>query len=286
MGLTSSLRTVGALLGQPLDRPVTARKFRNTAITVHTLEPSAPWVWEPQPAVGDEVAMVALAHDAVRVEWEPDASEKSSAVLLHPHRFTRVSAHEQTSVMCVWVPWDALEEVADSISCAPVLAKTPLVVGLRGFVRAMVARSSTATIYTDYLVEKLLAEMVFGVVLETGSGADALARESAARQQRPIDRARTLMLLRRTDPAFNVEDLARELHMSTRQLQRAFSAEGSSPADELRRLRAEHARDLLADEAYAMLTVEEVATHSGFGTSAALRRAFSALGMPSPRRQG
>lgn len=286
MSVASNLSTPGRLLGQPADKPVSARRFRQAAITVHTLDPSASWSWQAQPPVGDEVAVIGLVQSSVRMDWGADATDADFALFLHPHRELTVSSEEPVSVICVWVPWSAIEEAGADAPCAPVLGRTPLVVGLRGFVRSLIGRTSTPTIYTDYLVEKLLAEMAFGALLEAGYGDAAMARESAARQPRPVDRARTLMLLRRTDPSFKVEDLARELHMSTRQLQREFSAEGSSPAEELRRMRVEQARELFADPSYATLTVDEIAAHSGFGTSAALRRAFASLGMSMVRGHG
>ena len=286
MSVDAKLRSPGVLLGQPGDNPSVARRFRQTAITAHTLDPASPWQWMPQAANGDELALVAFVPSTVCVESGGVTSDADAGVLLHPHRPVAVSAAEPTSIMCVWVPWHALDEAGDSADeCVPSLAPTPLLLGLRGFASTLVGRGPQPTIYTDYLVEKLLAEMVFGVILEAGYGEAAMAREAAGRQPRPLERARTLMLIRKGDPSFGVDDLAKELHLSTRQLQRVFSAEGSSPAEELRRMRAESAQELLSDSSYSTLTVDEIAVHSGFGTSAALRRAFTALGISSPRRR-
>lgn len=283
----TDLGGLGRLIGDAGSNPVSARRFRSAAITVHTLDPASTWRWRPQEALGDEKSLLAYVQSPVRIGVDDQQSTAEAGFFLHPHRAYEVSVDEPASVLCIWVPWSVIEELDDgTFDGPPELVATPLMLGLRAFANAVVGRASQPTIYTEFLVEKLLAEMVFGAVLEAGRGELAVVRDAPAREARPIERARTLMLIRRGDSAFGVEELARELHLSTRQLQRVFAAAGSSPADELRRLRAELAQQLLDDATYSPLTVEEIAAHSGFGTAAALRRAFSALGLSSPRRRG
>lgn len=287
VAVLAEIGVLGRLLGHPGDTPVSARRFRSTAVTVHTLDVGTPWDWKPQAPLGDEMALLAHVHSPVRIGIAGREVEAGAGFFLHPHCPSVVTADEATTVLCAWVPWSAIEELDDgTLRSFAIAAATPLLLGVRGFVSALVGRGAVPTVYTDYLVEKLLAEMVFGAVLEGGRADAGVAREAAARDSRPLERARTIMLLRRGDPSFGIEELARELHMSTRQLQRVFASDGVSPADELRRLRVELAQELIAGDAYAPLTVEEIATHSGFGTAAALRRAFAAQGLPSPRRRG
>lgn len=69
-----------------------------------------------------------------------------------------------------------------------------------------------------------------------------------------------------------------------RHVQRMFAEVGSSPAAELRLLRVELAQNMLQDPEYDLLSLAEVAEYSGFRSSAALRRAFVACGLPVPRR--
>lgn len=286
MAVLADLGGLGRLIGDAGANPVSARRFRSTAITVHTLDPASAWRWQPQQARGDETSLLAYVPSPVRIGIDDQQCTAESGFFLHPHRAYEVSAEEPASALCIWVPWGVIDEIDDgTLDGPPALAATPLVLGLRAFAGAVAGRAYQATIYTEFLVEKLLAEMVFGAVLEAGRADTTVGRDAPAREARPLERARTLMLIRRGDSTFGVEDLARELHLSTRQLQRMFAAAGSSPADELRRLRAELAQQLLDDATYAPLTVEEIAGHSGFGTAAALRRAFSALGLPSPRRR-
>jgi transcriptional regulator GlxA family with amidase domain len=107
---------------------------------------------------------------------------------------------------------------------------------------------------------------------------------AGARDVRPIDRARSLILLRRSEPDFGVAELAREMHMSTRHVQRVFALEHSSPADELRGMRLDLAQELLGDPAYDVLSISDVAGHAGFKTAAAMRRAFVSRELPLPGR--
>lgn len=90
------------------------------------------------------------------------------------------------------------------------------------------------------------------------------------------------MLLHREDPQFTIAELAAELHVSLRHLQRAFAKNGTTPGDALRRLRVEFAESLLRNPDYTVLTIEEIAAHSGFSSALQLRRALRAEGLPSP----
>lgn len=231
---------------------------------------------------GALAAVVFFAGEAeIAVDGGAGQSLRACPAFLHPFRETKITRTDAEGALSVWVPWDSLSDIRLTENQGPVvLAETTLVAGLRAFAWEVVQSTATSSQYTDYLVERLLAEMVFGVILEaTGDAPDARA------VQRPIERARALMLLRREDPGFGVDDLAREMHMSTRQLQRVFAKADSSPAEELRRMRVEFATSLLVDDALAPLSMDEVARHAGFGGAASMRRAFAAAGVTVPARR-
>lgn len=284
MAALAELGSLGKLIGQPRENPVSARRFRSTAITMNVLDPSAPWAWEPQPRDGSEVALLAHTQVPVTLRSAGCTTEATAGFFLHPHHQATVCAQERTTLLCAWVPWSALHELDrdDFISFA-IAEPTPLSQGARAFAAAVSSYGAQSTIYTEYLIEKLVAEMAFGMLLEVGGSESGASRDAISRDARPIERARTLMLLRRGDPAFGIEELARELHTSTRQLQRIFQVEGASPAEELRRLRVELALELMRDPQYAPLTLRQIAEHSGFRTPASLRRAFATLGLEFPR---
>jgi transcriptional regulator GlxA family with amidase domain len=90
------------------------------------------------------------------------------------------------------------------------------------------------------------------------------------------------MLMHREDPNFSTPQLAAELHISPRQLQRAFAGAGLRPGDMLRRMRIELAESMLRNPLYTGLTVEEISRYAGFTSALQLRRALHAEGSPAP----
>lgn len=86
-------------------------------------------------------------------------------------------------------------------------------------------------------------------------------------------RLRTLLHERHTDPELDVAQIARELHVSRRQLYR-HTQEGEGIAALIANLRYDTARSLL--ETRHDLTIGEVAQLAGFSTSARLRAQFLA----------
>lgn len=283
MGRDIDVSAVLGLLGQRGQNPLAARRHRGTLATRHAINDRTHWAWRAQSAaareatVGIVFANVSLGATRDGVVAQAGVGE---AVLLHPYLATEVTGSEGGVATCLWLPWDAVSEVEDGVQVpGHVLAQTPLTAGLRAFLATLLDAPAEPTPYTDYLMERLLAEMAFGVVLES-----VPMNVSAARPDRMIDRARSIMLLRRGEPEFGVSALAQEMHLSTRHVQRLFAAENSAPADELRSMRVELALEMLGDPSYDALSVGDIAVHSGFVTSAALRRAFAKRGMPLPAR--
>lgn len=270
------------LLGRRGDHPLTALRYRSVLATHHLLDQDGQWWWGDQPDDGDEVAGFMIGQQPLIVGSPGGASEEllpGTVGFLHPHRAAQIAADAKGEVMCLWVSWDALDEVESGVRApSMIIPQSPLSKGLQAFLGSLLTQPVASTMYSDYLVERMLAEMAFGVLVEA-----APRSLIEGRNQPAIDRARSLMLIRRSDPDFNVAVLAQEMHVSTRQLQRIFAAEQSSPADELRGLRVDLARELMSDPNYAPLRVEEIATHAGFSGSASLRRALAAAGLPSPR---
>lgn len=275
------------LLGGKRETLVASRVYRDTAITVHAMALSTRWTGSSRPRddepgaeaeEDDDPGLIGLlyAQGDLRVgPVEDEAEDVDGCVLLRGGRDTTIWARSPSSGLVVWVPTSTVEELPEP-SRRTVLPVSPLTVGLRSFAQALVGASVQPTVYTDYLIERLLAEMVFGVLAESS------AAVAASRRASPLEQARSMMVVRRSDPTLRIDEIARQLHMSERQLQRTFAAVGSSPADELRRLRVELATELLTRPEYAALTIEEVAMHSGFGRSSSLRRAFVAYGLPAP----
>jgi AraC-like DNA-binding protein len=267
--------------GMTQDQLNVARRFHGVLATSHTLQAGAEWWWPARPAEGEESAVMLFTEIPLKIlsDGGPRVQAPSASLcLLRPHRDTRVVAAGSGTVMCLWVPWSAISEIEQVLpSRGEVIEPTPLGWGLQAFLSSLLQEHADPTIITDRLVERLLAEMVFGVLVEADP--HVLQVGEAAR----IERARSLMLARRAERDFGVAALARDMHMSVRQLQRLFAAEGSAPAEELRGIRVELARELMSDADCAPLGIAEIAAHSGFPDAAGLRRAFARSGLPSPR---
>jgi len=282
MGIVIDARTAMQLLGERREHPLVARRHRGVLATQHALEPAAPWTWAAQPADGEEIAVMLIAAVPLTVlggDGESIEVPPGSLCFLHPHRATEVAAASAGTAMCAWVPWDALAEIESGMGApSEVVAGSVLGRGLQAFLSSLLTQPSDPTVYTDYLVERLIVEMVFSVLVEAAPRVSGEGRKGSG-----VDRARSLMLVRRADQDFGVAALARDMHLSVRQLQRLFAAEGSAPAEELRRIRVELARELMNDADYAPLGIAEIAEHSGFADAAGLRRAFALAGLPSPR---
>lgn len=277
--MTLNGRAIAAALGVAQDGPPPLRRFRMTAVSIHRAG-GGRWQWQPQE--DDAAAYAALVFVAgaatVTVADGRQWCVADGSLFLHPFRRTEVVREDGDPALALWVPWDAVAEVEHGgRECAVVLGNTALTAGLRAFAGSVLHGQGGATQYTDYLVERLLAEMVFGALLEAG-GESLDGRV----EQRPIERARRLMLLRREDASFGVEELAQEMHLSTRQLQRIFAKVDSSPADELRRIRVEFAQSLLADPAMSPLSPDEIARHAGFTGTVSMRRAFVSCAVEWP----
>lgn len=78
---------------------------------------------------------------------------------------------------------------------------------------------------------------------------------------------------------WTVERMAMEAHVSVRSIQRHVrAATGMAPGEWLQSERVAHARDLLEE---TTLSIEEIAVHTGFGTSTNFRQHFrTAVGLP------
>jgi len=84
------------------------------------------------------------------------------------------------------------------------------------------------------------------------------------------------------DPTYDVATCARHLGISVRYLQALLEADGTRFGGELRRLRLERARDLLADPAHASMRVTDIAFDCGFSDISHFTRQFRARFGESP----
>jgi AraC-like DNA-binding protein len=251
---------------------VSARTFRSIVITVHRPQ-QLHWTWQSDPALADPRAVVLFpSGDA------PDGSVLPIGIFVPPHTNETIQWHRSAEFVAVWVPLDALRElVTDTPLHRTNLQATPMVSAFRAFALTIARNNEESSSISRYAIDRLLTEMVFGALLEIHSLSLPERGEESL-----VDRARTAMLLHRDDAGYTIAELASELHVSLRHLQRAFARTRTTPGDALRRIRVELAESLLSNPDYAVLTIEEIAAHSGFSCALQLRRALRAEGLPPP----
>ncbi|GHD09777.1 hypothetical protein GCM10008096_22780 [Zhihengliuella salsuginis] len=129
-----------------------------------------------------------------------------------------------------------------------------------------------------YFLEKIVIELMGALLLSSRGVGHAMRAGEASLH----DKALALMTARRADQELSPAKIAQDLNVSLRHLQRDFSRNGASVADTLRRLRAEHAVQLLGDPQYDVLSIPEIAHYSGFSSPQLLRRALATFGWGSP----
>ncbi|WP_448809169.1 helix-turn-helix domain-containing protein [Agromyces bauzanensis] len=149
--------------------------------------------------------------------------------------------------------------------------RTALQRGVHAFAAEIAHTGTNPTALERYATEQLLTEMVGSLLLDRlGVGWSSGSPTAALR-----DRAIAVIAQSRADPELNAERVARAVQSSLRRVQAAFAEVGTSISAEIRRQRARLARSLLTNSRYDVLTIEQVAEQSGFGTTMSLRRALT-----------
>lgn len=255
---------------------LSVQEYRSAAVSAHRVRSPA-WRWTAHHAERPLTAIVFASEGGLTLGQIAPA--RRGGVLLHHSHNAVLRWTADALATVVWLDTESVVETSVPPAQQPVmLPRTALATGLHGFAESLAQRPEVQTRVSDYVVERLLVEMAYGVLLEHRE-----TDVAGAQSVRPMHRARMLMLLNRADAEYGMQDLARDLHVSTRHLQRLFAKEGTSPAAELRNVRAELALSLLRDPQYDSLTTSQIAAHAGFMNAAAMRRGLHAIGAPTPQ---
>jgi len=233
------------------------------------------WTWMPPEGSAAYAALI-IAADGQTVSAGDDLPTR--ALFLPPVASATIVWSDPADLIIVWLPPDAVAEFANTSAPVPsALPSSPLLTAVSAFATSLVGTTQDSSGVARYAIERLLVEMAFGALLERHSS------EHIAVVAAPlVERARSVMLARREDAGFTAAQLSQELHVSVRQLQRAFAREMTTPAIALRRMRVELAESLLRNPHYDTLSIDEIARHSGFTSALQLRRAMGAEHLPSP----
>lgn len=266
---------------------IAVQEYRSAVVTAHRPR-SAPWRWAAA-ADARATTIVIFPSDGSLVFAADDRAEPTrvtGGILLHSSHTGSITWNPGAAATIVWVETDSVLENGVTQASTPLaLPANALTAGYRAFAEAVVQGADRMGPVSTYFVERLLLEMALGIMLEQSE-----IGTPAPTADRPIQRARTLMLLNHHDPAYGVDELAADMHVSLRQLQRIFSAEGTvTPAGALRMLRVEFAEAMLRNPQYDVLSVTQVAGYAGFASAATMRRSLRENGRMSPqamRRRG
>lgn len=271
-------RAIPAHLGPDAAGPglTSMQDYRSVMVTAHRVH-STEWRWTARPTEPRTTAVVFATAGTMTMGGRPP-EDGAGLIIDSTHSAAMRWAPDSTATV-VWFETRSLVEGDAPLSPSPIrLRRTALACGLQAFAESLTQQPDVQTSVSEYVVDRLLVEMTHGAVLEHR---DAVAAQRQA--LRPLHRARMLLLLNRTDPDYGTSELARDMHVSTRQLQRLFAKEDSSPAAELRDLRAQLALSLLRDRNYDHLTTGQIAAHAGFSNAPAMRRGLHAIAAPTPQ---
>ncbi len=165
-----------------------------------------------------------------------------------------------------------------SLSFSLLPASSALLEPTRNFLDAMVASTDPVSSVASYFMEKLVHEMIGGLFLE-----DSAVDASGSKRPTLYHQAMALITASAADQALTPESLARDLNVSLRHLQRDFHKRNDSVADRIRQTRADLAVRLLTDSTMAVLSLDQIAAHSGFASLGHLRRTLHSMGAGTPR---
>jgi AraC-like DNA-binding protein len=182
------------------------------------------------------------------------------------------------SITSIAIPREAVAGLGvDPPDLQEVPPSSPLLDPVATFIgKAALVSDASVTGFSKYYFDRLLHEMVLSLVIET------MSAHHVARPAETFSLAMAIIAAQYADPAFSVRGLARELRMSTRQVERAFQERSTTVTREVRSARLEQAAAMLRDAAYRALTIDEIGRYVGFSGGSSLARAMMRAGRPSP----
>lgn len=175
-------------------------------------------------------------------------------------------------------------QVARDFGMAPALgfsripSDSSLLNSVHGFLDSVVQGSGGISAVGAYFMEKLIHEMIGGLLLE-----DTAIDTTGNQRPSLYHQAMAMITASAGDAALTPETLAQGLNVSLRHLQRDFQKRNESVADRIRQTRIDLAVRLLTDPTLEVLSLEQIARHAGFSSLGHLRRTLQSAGAGRPR---
>ena len=189
----------------------------------------------------------------------------------------RISSSGAGEVIAVGMPVDAFPELALPRNSAMLVEDAVLLRPISAFVSTLHAGGALDVHSRDRFAQ-ILRDMIL-VALRR-----AVDRAGVAAAPSLHQRATSIIRRRYAEASLSAADVAAEMNVSLRQLERGFRPSGRTIRQELRRIRVAAAAALLREDPSAVRTVDAIATQVGLSNGSSLARAISAEGLPSPTR--
>lgn len=192
-----------------------------------------------------------------------------------------ILAEQNADFLIVTVPLELLHDGQNGFfDGAPLLVTDAslLVAPVAAFATQVVVPvpSPTDSKLGPYFIERLVQEMTQGLYL------DGLRLRRPEEITDSFRLANAVIEAQCADPGFTAEQVASEVGLSLRQLERVFRRSGTSVARRIRRIRVERAARMLSDATYQALRVDDIAKYVGFSGRSSLARAMAAEGYATP----
>ena len=159
-----------------------------------------------------------------------------------------------------------------------------MAIGISAVVAKVASRSTTGTIADTYLREALFG--LLGAMLHERSGTEGYRDvDSDISGARALASGQAYIDAHYRSPEFSITDMADDLGISLRQLQRGFSALGTTPTKYLLQKRLEHVRRALDDRSAGrrMDLISSIAYEAGFSDLSYFHRCYRRTFGASPK---
>lgn len=212
-------------------------------------------------------------------EW----NRLDGSFLVIPNGLPRgVRLTDRWQILRVRVPREAMSSFVSELPTrvVPMSARALIDLSMHAFAATLFQIDRHATAIENYATEQLLMEMCGAILLDRLSG---VGRGDGSPKDVLRDRAMAVIAQQCADVDLNPARVAREVQASLRQLQIVFAEIDTTVATEIRRRRVRLAHQLLTDSRFDVLSIDQIAERSGFGTSMSMRRALQETFGVGPR---